>query len=55
MNHPRPLPEASRLPTLTEVVLEGLPVAADPVPPAPPLDEAAVVDAVMAGCSRAST
>jgi len=48
MNHPRPLPEASRLPTLTEVVLEGLPVPADPGPPAPPLDEAAVVDAVIA-------
>jgi ABC-type branched-subunit amino acid transport system substrate-binding protein len=49
---PRPQPpEASRLPTLTEVVLEGLPVAAPlRLPPAPALlDEARIVDAVMAG------
>lgn len=48
MNDPRPLPEPSRLPTLTEVVLEGLAVSAEPVAPPPPLEEAAIVDAVIA-------
>lgn len=60
---PRPKPPAARLPTLTEVVLEGgarppgvpaaagpAPAAADPDPGAgPAVDEARIVDAVMAG------
>jgi hypothetical protein len=55
----RTQPPASRLPTLTEVVMEGdllaAPVvaaaaAASPVTPAAsPVDEASIVDAVMAG------
>lgn len=53
---PRPKPPAARLPTLTEVVLEGgarpsaAPVAAEPpCPQSPAVDEARIVDAVMAG------
>jgi len=56
---PRPQPPVARLPTLTEVVLEGAarPVAPASPPPADPpaaaaapgLDEARIVDAVMAG------
>jgi hypothetical protein len=54
---PRPKPPAARLPTLTEVVLEGgarppLPPAPAEPPPAavePAVDEARIVDAVMAG------
>lgn len=62
MAEARPQPPVARLPTLTEVVLEGAErptAAAAPVSPVPPpdaaaavaaaLDEARIVDAVMAG------
>lgn len=59
MAEARPQPPVARLPTLTEVVLEGAarpPAPAAPATPAEPaatpvtaLDEARIVDAVMAG------
>jgi hypothetical protein len=49
MADPRPLPPASRLPTLTEVVLEGPEAQAAA---ASPLDESRIVDTVMAGLQQ---
>jgi hypothetical protein len=55
---PRPQPPIARLPTLTEVVMEGHAAGPAPAPaaavtpapaPAPEVDEARIVDAVMAG------
>lgn len=49
MAEPRPQPPIARLPTLTEVVMEGKAQADAPAPASPPaIDEAGVVDAVMA-------
>lgn len=55
MAEPRPQPPIARLPTLTEVVMEGQAQADAPAPAGPPatasppaVDEAGVVDAVMA-------
>jgi hypothetical protein len=49
----RPMPPVSRLPTLTEVVMEGPATGAVPVPaPAEPVDEGRIVDSVMAGLQQ---
>ncbi|MFO1330542.1 MAG: hypothetical protein U1F56_24595 [Rubrivivax sp.] len=52
MAEPRALPPGTRLPTLTEVVVEGLRAPVAPAPAWGPEDEARIVDAVMASLKQ---